>query len=1570
MSSVFFFQGLIVEKSIQYSYSEAFKKLKAGLYNEVRFEKKTTAPGSPDIYSIRIKGMERGTRLLFTPIQYEGENSLLFLEKINKHRYQDSRFLNNPQLLRHYIQKFYGDEIHLITSELEAETSSNKSIFLDRMPEAIGGALEKITDIRPGRSLGFWFKKALIRPDEYQASAATFSVPKIIKGTAGSGKSLVLLNLLEQAIYCCDEGARIVCLTSSYSVLDEWKRNWQELDASRSGHVEFKTVLEWIHEMNPTLASRSTIVGVAEFSLWYQGKNKPNSHRLLSSANLVYQEMRICSGYSRAEYLSLDSNASLIPTSHQEVRKTIIQLLTDWKGMVMSHADWIDPSFVSFPIKTHCDLLFIDEAPDLSQGLMRLLLRYCQKEASTLPHFIFAGDEMQRLHDAKPVFTYIKQQLFDMISKTPKYSTQAKQLMQNLFVELPVTYRLFHGIEGAVNQILDCHQRMLGRSSKKQYTGTMIFDKGPVSRPGRVDWFSQGTLSLIEEIKTLIARYPNIVIITLPGYIQAAKELFASNHVMSIEDFKGMERDVVVLWRCFEDPELIKASRVLKDLETKSALPRPSSSSKKSAQLVKTQDLSYPELLPPISRLYTQFTRGLKRLIIINSPSPHDHQLAWLYQRLQSTLIKHESWRSLEEDLHLIDINQAWLDYIILLIRNEQIACARQLFHEHLANQREQCFDELLSNYGPRTMRESLALRNLVGPASSAKSGQSAEDKQKQSINDRIRHLFVVNKSIIGNIIISGELATKNLHLILTTPVSLISSLTYEHLTMQFEGSNQLGRTSILVWLFNINSEGRQFLLQILDSNPQVLNALQEQIRLYLQPEQNSNQHKNLSLYFMGFPISDEYENKIMARLLEGVNEDLFEVKKKLFLDISQSEKELFALYLNNSILRNDARVLTHDNSLNMIRGFNYISLIINFIKDTWIRLLPSQPDLYSSFKSLLEEFLSDENKNYFNELEREKLLLVYEALMADEPNMEVFFPLFAKISNELQDYPFTLLRFMHSRCTEISIRVMEIPAKLNQKPDYLWIRYESELLFYNNARFVRNTFHFMKKNNIDAKSWLNELLHSSGYTGDELIQKEPQLYILILWTSINALEGELSQDVLELKNYLAPYNTPGAATTGLKILLLDLYKMINQTIYNSSPYAVFTSRLRVIRDRLQNRLMASQALNNWAKEERPIWIPAKVNHKSGSSSGQRFFQSKSKARQSVFDKALSLSVSDTELENAYRQTVVSHLSPRVFQDARLYFGINAEFNISFISNLIAEDNGFKDYGFNQVASLFTMIPELVEALTPADIFHQMTPKTSNSDNSFFSWLCELAKVRNHQLLKMILEKNKLIYATLLRFFIKAYDNVAGLAAKPASIDMIHFLLLRATPVGIEIINRVLGDLDFIYTNYEALILANQPKCCLEYLIRLRNTPEKEWETVVDKLKLPNEYPHRIQGLFKLMKDSNNAGRKLFNSFQAYASLQDQITACFKWIVRNGSEKNEFNGLTMYATTFNSLSDKSLPSILNWATTQLRSPGTGIITVEDGLLRVICDRIHEQMNQELEAHAVGRSSGFSSNSAN
>lgn len=1593
MANLYYFQGLFSQDEIETEYPELFNNLREGRLRELHFEKKHSPPNTLDIYSIRGKKTDRRMRLLFTTIEVDGKPCLFYLEKIDKHRYQDSKFLNNPQLIPDYITKQYGDRARLIlTASLQGATTSaasstnsldNESMPLDILPMEVAEALSAAGSSATPAALGWWFDQAIRKPDENQLEASDFRLPKILRGKAGSGKTMVMVNLMDQAKRQSENGQVFVCITTSHFLLSEWKDKWYELPSSSvptGARVEFKTLLQWIHEMNPALANRHQVVGLTEFTYWYQGKQKTAEKGPLANANVVYQELRVCSGYSPREYLALGKKKSILARSERMDRQAILKIMDAWKAEVANNPTWIDPSFVTLNSPHSVDLLFVDELPDFSPGLINALLRYCQKDPANPPALIAAGDELQRLYDEKSLFQYVKELFYQM-----NFKSEAT----NLFAELPTTYRLFYELENTLKKILELHQILLGKSHNKQAASTISLDKGPSSRPGRIDWYKQVSKEILDEIKQTLQENPNIIILTLPELIEDAKRLFNSSNIMSIYDFKGMERKIVVAWRIFEDPDLIKTSQVLRGLSKGSN--QPATSNQKN--VITTAYDSYPELSTAVSRLYTLFTRPRQRLIVLNPPCNKDHQLSWLMQQMEGTINKPNEWRPLADDLEVMDSDKSWLEYSIFLIKHENYHLAEEIFREHLRDHDIAEFQALRNQYGYTSPQPSLP--NVPSSSSSqarikphSNKLESAKTQQNKKITERLNSLFETNYFLLYEAMTAKTNSFNRVNTLLTNPINVLPALSIKHLGKQLHSRTPNDKMSLFYWLCTNSQASQNLLCNLISSNEPIFMAICARVKLLQKTPYGPLDNDCFHLDSFAFS-PEKMMLKMIAVIAYEVEISTIKTCRLMLRDIDPLHKLFYIKQIKNKPEKlNDfdkKEVSRLDNATLAEKNIRTLQPNREELLKDWFNLIMIHRSSQQTISHLLSDCLLTQRKQVI--LDRLEKNLLQEFIQQHESNppnnrSDLLTQLDKLRDAILPHYPLSLICMIHLTIKPYLLAEQSYLKRLNDchHLERMIILAELSTNIHLTCS-LSSEIDEMKVQEIIALVFFEKAYKKPDSSLRQFQKQTRTTLLLILQEFIKAQAVKIGPELERLIEQLSPHHLQPASSNeqpieddnniNAEFLLAELdriTKQIKQALQSLPSTTIEAGFLRIARDKTSDYANSIKAVISWSQAYQNNSQPrATLAANSVANKANTFFQKVDKNRRPNRNEALSSTQSRPFVPRSMSEYFHNVRSPNVNHDFIVNSYISSEFKSIPQSIHYIRDKNFSGSSLspnmpiwsaiqgedatNQIISLFWRNPLLVNALIPNCLLQPMKPTQAKTDNSFLQWLCDKNNESRHGLLLHILEKNSCLYLIFIKHLIAAKMKIYFGAAETGN-DFIYLNQLKTTQLGMAVLNKLIEGAEISDSCYLSQHLYTiQPVSCLNFLLGLAQTPEKFWPVELEKtLNDKGAYKDRIRYLFEIMTESNQAGRAVWDSFDKNKSFEARmIMLCTELFFKE--EKASKRTLKL-GQEFLNLPDKSLTAILAWINQSLTETIGDVLNNLSGLLRVIKDEIMDTLAEE------------------
>ena len=353
MAIIYYWRGALGDADFLNEHQEAIQKIITNTYAPGDLE---MLKGHRDVFSYRLS---RSSRLLFTTVDMEGHRYLLLLEHLPTHDYQKSHFLRSG-VLKRYLLAHEGDAA---AAALEFQSIDGVDLGLQALD----------TEDKSAIALDYYHQE-FIQLSGLQQEALQIPLPAIISGVAGSGKSCVAMTLLSDYVHKyhrlqADEPRTLLYVTESSKLARNMESAWAELPVAEQLPPNIRIQFRAYNELLVELAELNgkTMVDGADFKAWYadyakrQRKLKKTTSDKTNRLNseVTYQEFRICSAYTNANYCTLGERQSSLPKG--VARET---LYTAYQAYLL-HLDEKQCLHPAFHILAHHethDLIVVDES--------------------------------------------------------------------------------------------------------------------------------------------------------------------------------------------------------------------------------------------------------------------------------------------------------------------------------------------------------------------------------------------------------------------------------------------------------------------------------------------------------------------------------------------------------------------------------------------------------------------------------------------------------------------------------------------------------------------------------------------------------------------------------------------------------------------------------------------------------------------------------------------------------------------------------------------------------------------------------------------------------------------------------------------------------------------------------------------------------------------------------------------------------------------------------------------------------------------------------------------------------
>lgn len=481
-----------------------FNKIRAFLEADDFYSAEVKKIGD-NLYRARLNATDR---LLFSIYEHQNESYALILEHIAQHNYQKSRFLRTGADLDE-------DKIPII----------EHSSVCSKVP---------LNYLNPQHST-FYVLDKIISFDEIQAQVYHVPLPLLIIGSAGSGKTMLVLEKMK----CC-VGNVLYVTRSPYLVHNSHSLYYAlnyENDDQQISFLSFDDYLASIH------ISQAKELPLNEFSQWFYRQRGNSSlkdpHPLFEEFKGVLTGQSIESPYlSREEYFKLGVKQSIFS---QEERGQAYDLFIKYLAFLQEH-HYYDTNILSYDylqkVVPQYDAVIIDEVQDLTNVQLQLILNSLHQSGN----FICCGDSNQIVHPNFFSWSTLKSLFFKQhVPHTPHDITRI----------LNTNYRNSPEVTEVSNRILKLKTARFGSIDKESH----YLIQSNSANQGQVFLLAnQGNIQ--KELNQKTRQSTRFAIIVMHADQKAeAKTFFNTPLVFSIQEAKGLEYDNIILYNFISSEE-------------------------------------------------------------------------------------------------------------------------------------------------------------------------------------------------------------------------------------------------------------------------------------------------------------------------------------------------------------------------------------------------------------------------------------------------------------------------------------------------------------------------------------------------------------------------------------------------------------------------------------------------------------------------------------------------------------------------------------------------------------------------------------------------------------------------------------------------------------------------------------------------------------------------------------------------------------------------------------------------------------------------------------------------------
>lgn len=445
--------------------------------------------------------LNRSDRLLFSIYHYQQKKYLLLLEYLKKHDYEGSRFLRGDRVLNE-------DDITVIQSSAEFDDVQDMVYVNPNHPQ-------------------FVYLNKFISFDDVQQAVYQQRPPLVIVGSAGSGKTAILLEKMKKL-----EGQILYVTLSSFLVKNSRELYFSDDYFNEHQTLDFYSFAEFLESI-AVPSQRPADLQV--FKRWYQ---EVGISRLYSLHSL-YEEFRgVLTGantteayLSEAQYLALGIKQSIF---NQQEKAEIYQIFTRYLSYLKAE-NYYDSNLLSHAYLTQVaqryDYVVIDEVQDITAIQLYLVLSGLKKGGA----FLLCGDANQIVHPN--FFSWAK-------VKTLFHEHEDVHQGQEITHILHHNYRNAQRVTELSNRVLLLKHARFGSIDKESHY--LVESNAEIS--GGV-FFLQHQAQILQELdqKTAISTQFAVVVMH-EDQKKMAQRLFKTPLIFSIQEAKGLEYQNIILY--------------------------------------------------------------------------------------------------------------------------------------------------------------------------------------------------------------------------------------------------------------------------------------------------------------------------------------------------------------------------------------------------------------------------------------------------------------------------------------------------------------------------------------------------------------------------------------------------------------------------------------------------------------------------------------------------------------------------------------------------------------------------------------------------------------------------------------------------------------------------------------------------------------------------------------------------------------------------------------------------------------------------------------------------------------
>jgi hypothetical protein len=551
-------------KGVQKNFEKVIEQLSKGDFKSADVRKMSNT----GYYRARLNIKDR---LLFTFVSANHKKNLLLLEVIQHHDYSKSRFLRGAQL---------PDEDSLQLLER-----------IEDIPQEDVKILKYINE--SGKNIHVLNK--FLSFDDTQQAILQLHPPLIIIGSAGSGKTVLVLEKLKQF-----KGNVAYISLSNYLVENARKIYFSHGYENEDSEVDFLSYQQYLESWQ---IPEGKEINFRHFEQWF---SRHAQFLKIKEPYRVYEEFKgVLTGsplhtafLNKGEYLTLGIKQSIFCADKREEVYSLFTKYLQW----MKENNYYDSNMLSFSylhlVKPRYDYVMIDEVQDITS----IQLKCIMQSLNNRHNFILTGDSNQIVHPNFFSWSKIKTYLYEQGTDNKEI-----KILQTNYRNTPQVVQL----SNALLKIKNLRFGSIDRESN-YLIDTISSQKGEVM-------LMQDDDKVKAELNRKTQNSTHYAVIVADNHLKEdARRHFKTPLIFSVQEAKGLEYENVILLNFIsghpaEFNEIINGVNAEDMMDDILQYARPADKSDKDAEIYKFF----------INSFYVAITRAVKNIYLFEKQVNH-----------------------------------------------------------------------------------------------------------------------------------------------------------------------------------------------------------------------------------------------------------------------------------------------------------------------------------------------------------------------------------------------------------------------------------------------------------------------------------------------------------------------------------------------------------------------------------------------------------------------------------------------------------------------------------------------------------------------------------------------------------------------------------------------------------------------------------------------------------------------------------------------------------------------------------------------------------------------------------